>query len=68
MYYIKQSEWNRLEKECRDYVGYSITNPKQRVIFEGAIPDNNGRGGTTLLFEGLHFKVVPDREFIRRII
>lgn len=63
MYYIKQSEWDYLSKNHRDYVSYSICNPQQRTVFEGIIPDNKGKGGTTLLFEGLHFKVVSDSEF-----
>ena len=27
------------------------------------IPENNGKGGTTLLFENLHFKIIPDTDF-----
>lgn len=66
MYYIKESEWKELEKKHPDYCGKSIHNPKKRVIFESIIPGNNGKGGTTLLTEGLHFVVVPDGKFTER--
>lgn len=63
MYYIKKTEWERLEKEHPDYCGKSIRNPKIHTIFESMIPENNGKGGTTLLFENLHFKIIPDTDF-----
>lgn len=66
MYYIKESEWKELEENHPDYCGKSIHNPKKRVIFEGCIPGNNGKGGTTLLTEGLHFSIIPDGEFTKR--
>lgn len=66
MYYIKKSEWERLEKEHPDYCGKSITNPNIKTIFEGIIPENNGKGGTTLLFENQHFIIVNDDEFATR--
>lgn len=44
MYYIKKAEWKRLETEHPDYCGKSITNPKIKTIFEGIIPENNGKG------------------------
>ena len=66
MYYIKRSEWLELEKNHSDYCGKSITNPKNHVIFEGIIPGNNGKGGTTLLTEGISFKIVDDGQFTKR--
>lgn len=66
MYLIKKSEWQALEKNQPDYCGRSIWNKDVRVIFEGAVPGNNGKGGTTLLFEHKHFLVVPDAEFSSR--
>lgn len=66
MYYIKKSEWKRLEKEHSDYCGKSIRNPKIHTIFEGIIPENNGKGGTTLLFENQHFQIVDDNKFTVR--
>lgn len=66
MYYIKKSEYERLEKDHSDYCGKSINNPSARVIFEGCIPGNNGNGGTTLLFEGKHFLIVDDEEYTER--
>lgn len=66
MYYIKKSEWNELEKKHGDYCGKSIRNPEIHVIFEGIIPGNNGKGGTTLLFENKHFQIVADDEFTVR--
>ena len=44
MYYIKKSEW---EKIPNDYKGESINNKGVKVVFEGSIPRNNGKGGTT---------------------
>lgn len=58
MYYISKQDWARLEAEHSDYVGRSINDRNIRVIMEGAIPGNNGKGGTTLLFEHKHFEVV----------
>ncbi len=66
MYYIKKSEWKELEKEHSDYCGKSINNPEIHVIFEAPIPGNNGKGGTTLLFEGKHFQIVDDEKFTER--
>lgn len=66
MYFIKESEWSRLIKEHSDYCGKSIEDPAIRVIFEGSIPENNGYGGTRLLFEGKHFRVIPDQDFTVR--
>ena len=60
MYYIKKSDWKRLEHEHSDYCGRSICDANIRVIFEGIIPGNNGRGGTTLLYEHKHFEIVED--------
>lgn len=57
MYAIKRSDWERLEKEHSDYAGRSVRDPDVHVIFEGAIPGNNGKGGTTLLFEHKHFEI-----------
>lgn len=42
----------------RDFAGTSLKDPNQHVIFEGAIPGNHGKGGTTLLFEGVGFAIV----------
>ena len=66
MYYIKESEWKELEKNHPDYCGRSIRNKNIRTIFEAMIPGNNGKGGTTLLFEHKHFLIVPDAEFSSR--
>lgn len=66
MYYIKKSEWKRLEKEHSDYCGRSLNDKHIHVIFEGMIPGNNGKGGTTLLFENSHFKIVDDDKFTVR--
>ena len=55
MYYIKKSEW---EKIPNDHKGESINNKGVKVVFEGSIPGNNGKGGTTLLFEHRHFEIV----------
>jgi len=65
MYYIKQSEWKEMLKH-KDYVGKSISNPDVYCCFEGFIPGNMGKGGTTLLFEHTHFEIVPDSEFTVR--
>lgn len=66
MYYIKKSEWKKLEKEHPDYCGRSVYDDQTRIIFEGVIPGNHGKGGTTLLYENLHFKIVGDDEFTVR--
>lgn len=57
MYYIKKSDW---EKIPSDYKGTSILNKNIRVVFEGSIPGNKGKGGTTLLFEHEHFEIIKD--------
>ena len=61
MYFIKKSDFERVARE--GYAGRSIREPKIHVIMEGAIPDNRGKGGTTLLFEHKHFEIVPDKDF-----
>lgn len=66
MYYIKESEWTLMEKNHSDYCGRSIRDNRVRTIFEGTVPGNLGKGGTTLLFEYKHFLVVPDQEFAVR--
>lgn len=66
MYYIKKSEWNRMAQEHPDYCGTSIHDPNVHVVFEGAIPGNNGKGGTALLFEHKHFEIVDDGKFTVR--
>lgn len=66
MYYITKSEWKNLRKNHPDYCGKSIMNPNIRTIMEGIIPGNNGKGGTTLLFENAHFQIVDDDKFIQR--
>lgn len=65
MYYIKQSEWKEMLKH-KDYVGKSMNNPDVYCCFEGMIPGNNGKGGTTLIFEHKHFEIVPDSKFTVR--
>ena len=57
MYYIKQSDWVRIPN---DYKGKSIEDKTTKVVFEGAIPESKGKGGTTLLFEHKHFEIIPD--------
>lgn len=57
-YIIRQSDWDKIPK---DYKGRSLEDDSVRTVFEGSIPGNNGKGGTTLLFEHKHFEVVPDR-------
>ena len=57
MYYITKTDW---EKIPSDYKGRSICHPELRMVFEGVIPGNNGKGGTTLLFEHKHFEIIPD--------
>ncbi len=57
MYYIKQSDWKRIPN---DYKGKSIEDKTIKVVFEGAIPENKGKGGTTLLFEHQHFEIISD--------
>lgn len=57
MYYIKQSDWERIPN---DYKGKSIEDKTTKVVFEGAIPENKGKGGTTLLFEHQHFEIISD--------
>lgn len=54
-YTITKEEW---EKAPRDYKGFSIRDRRTKTILEGAIPENHGKGGTTLLFEGLHFDIL----------
>lgn len=66
MYYIKRSEWKEMELEHPDYCGTSIHDSNIHVIFEGLIPGNNGKGGTTLLFEHKHFEIVDDNKFTVR--
>lgn len=66
MYYIKKSEWKKLETEHSDYCGKSVIDRNIHVIFEGIIPDNNGEGGTTLLYEHKHFEIVDDNKFTVR--
>ena len=68
MYYITKNEWSRLEKEHPDYCGHSLHDPNIHVIFEGCVPGNNGKGGTRLLFEHQHFKIVDNSKFICREI
>lgn len=55
MYYIKKSDWNKIPN---DYKGQSIRDNNIKTVFEGAIPENHGKGGTTLLFEHKHFEIV----------
>ena len=55
MYYIKKSDWNKIPN---DYKGQSIRVKNVKTVFEGAIPENHGKGGTTLLFEHKHFEIV----------
>jgi len=57
MYLIPQSQWNSIPE---DYKGRSVTDKSVRTVFEGAIPGNHGKGGTTLLFEKEHFNIIPD--------
>lgn len=66
MYYIKRSEWKEMELEHPDYCGTSVHDSNVHVIFEGSIPGNNGKGGTTLLFEHKHFEIVDDDKFTVR--
>lgn len=54
-YTITKEEWR---KAPGDYKGVSIKDGKTKTIFEGAIPGNGGKGGTALLFEGLHFNIL----------
>ena len=54
-YTMTKEEW---EQAPRDYKGGSIRDRKTKTIFEGAIPGNYGKGGTTLLFDGLHFDIL----------
>ena len=72
MYYISEKEWRELERRHSDYAGRSVQDPDTRVIMEGLIPGNNGKGGTTLLFEHKHFEVVdttrfPDRATVAKV-
>ena len=55
MYHIKKSDWNRIPN---DYKGQSIRDKNVKTVFEGAIPEKDGKGGTTLLFEHKHFEIV----------
>ena len=63
MYKIKQSDWDKVESEHRDYCGRSIHDTNIRVIFEGIIPGNRGKGGTALLFEHKHFEIILDSQY-----
>lgn len=54
MYYIKKEDWNRIPK---DYKGVSIHDNKTKCCFACFVtPDKSG--GTTLLFENKHFKII----------
>ena len=54
MYYIKKEDW---EKIPNDYKSVSIQDPKIKCCFSCFVtPDKSG--GTTLLFEHIHFEIV----------
>ena len=55
MYKITKKEWESIPD---DYKGTSIFDKSIKVVFEGSIPGNHGKGGTTLLFEHQHFIIV----------
>jgi hypothetical protein len=55
MYKITREEWESIPE---DYKGTDIFDKKTKVVFEGSIPGNHGKGGTTLLFEYLHFIII----------
>ena len=61
MYYITKTEWQRMEREHPDCCGKSLKDPNIHTAFEGVMPGNDGKGGTTLLFEGQHFMIVDDK-------
>lgn len=54
-YIMSRDEW---EKIPDNYKGTSIRDNSIKTVFEGSIPGNHGEGGTTLLFEGLHFEIL----------
>ena len=54
MYTLTKKEWDKIPD---DYKGYALTKPQLRVVFEGSLPQNKGKGGTTLLFEHEHFEI-----------
>lgn len=54
MYYIAKKEWDKIPE---DYKGQSIRDKNIKVCFACFLtPDKSG--GTTLLFEHKHFKIV----------
>ena len=53
-YLITPEEWESIGD---DFKGKSIRKPGTKVVFEGSIPGNHGKGGTTLLFEHDHFEI-----------
>ena len=68
MYYIKKSEWDYLKTYHPECIGKSLKYPSMNVIYEGAIPGNNGKGGTEILSERADFLIVKDQDFVSRII
>ena len=53
-YLITPDEWERIGY---DFKGTSLRKPGVKCVFEGSIPGNHGKGGTTLLFEHDHFEI-----------